>query len=252
MRLKLIACKIMCREISRLISESENYIDVTYIRQGYHNEPDKLREILKREISQIDQRRDPHTCATDGMDFDALLLGFGLCSNGIAGLSSEKYDMVIPRAHDCASIFLGSSKKYRKIFDACGGGVYWYTREWIENCPMPCEENAMAKYERYREKYGKDNAEYLAKSEDMSLRNYKRAAFIDTGGGRKYAEFTKKAAEYYGWEYKEYKADPKLLDDFVNGRWDNERFLFIPKNCAVVPSYDENIIRAEKIKGISR
>jgi Protein of unknown function (DUF1638). len=247
LRLKLIACKVICREISGLIAKSENYIDVTFIRQGYHNEPAKLNEIIKREIDRIDKRIDTHSCNAQGMDFDAILLGFGLCSNGLVGISSERYQIVVPRAHDCVTLLLGSAKEYRRIFDECSGGVYWYSPGWIENCPMPCEKTSQMKYEMYKEKYGVDNAQFLIHSEELNLRNYKRAAYIDTGFKRdEYAQFTKEAADYFGWEYKEYRGDLSLLSDLINGNWDNDRFLIVPKGTHIAQSYDEKIIRAEK------
>lgn len=247
MRLKLIACKVLCREISRICADSENFIDVTYLRQGYHNEPAKLREVLQREIDRVDSGDDTHTCAVNERDFDALLLGYGLCSNGTVGVSSRKYPIVMPRAHDCITLLLGSAAKYRQIFDEYSGGVYWYSCGWIENCPMPCRETEQMNFERYKEKYGVDNAVYLAGSESVSLHNYRCAAFIDTGvKTHECIEATCEAAEYYGWQYRQYQGDPKLLTDFISGNWDNERFLKLPPRCCAAPSYDEKIIKAEK------
>lgn len=46
MNLKLIACKVLCRELSYLTAQSPNFIDASYLRQGLHNTPEKLRDIL--------------------------------------------------------------------------------------------------------------------------------------------------------------------------------------------------------------
>lgn len=246
MRLKLIACKVMCREISHLLAECENYIDVTYIKQGLHNEPNRLKEVIQHEIDLVDSGKDTHSCDANGMDFDALLIGFGLCSNGTAGIRSKRYKIVIPRAHDCAAILLGSAKKYKKIFDEYDGGVYWYSAGWVENCPMPCEDTSKKKYEEYKAKFGKDNAKYLIETEKESLEKYKMAAFIDTGvWSAEYADFTEKAAKYFGWKFKRYRANRGLLRDFLGGRWDDERFLVVPRGLYVSPSFDGGIVRAE-------
>lgn len=53
LKLKVIACDVLNREISFLASQSKNYIDVTYLNQGLHNTPDKLREILQAEIDKV-------------------------------------------------------------------------------------------------------------------------------------------------------------------------------------------------------
>lgn len=247
MRLKLIACKVLFREISRLCADCENYIDATFLRQGYHNEPAKLQEMLQREIDRIDSGEDEHSSSSEDRDFDAIILGFGLCSNGTTGVCSRKYPIVIPRAHDCITLLLGSAQRYKRIFDENSGGVYWYSCGWIENCPMPCRETERMKFERYREQYGEDNAAYLIEKEKEVLRGYKCAAFVDTGAkSEQCADFTRKAAQYYGWEYRKYQGDYRLLADLLNGAWNNERFLTLPPGCRAAPSYDEKIIKAEK------
>lgn len=246
-RLKLIACKVLFREISRICANCENYIDVTYLRQGYHNEPEKLKAALQREIDRVDSGDDEHSCSIENQDFDAILLGFGLCSNGTIGVSSRKYPIVMPRAHDCITLLLGSAGRYKEIFDENSGGVYWYSCGWIENCPMPCLNTEQMKFERYKDKYGEDNATYLIEKGKETLHGYKCVAFIDTGAKKEQcADFTRKAAEYYGWEYRQYEGDKKLIADFLNGIWDNERFLTLPPKCCAVPSYDERIIKAKK------
>jgi hypothetical protein len=42
-RLKVIACDVLNREISYLSSQSGCFIDVSFIHQGLHSTPDKLK-----------------------------------------------------------------------------------------------------------------------------------------------------------------------------------------------------------------
>jgi len=89
-------------------------MDITWMRQGYHNYPDQLKSWLQKEIDAIEAGRDHHTAARreeDGQtgvpdDFDAITLGYGLCSNAVAGLSAGRHRLVIPRAHDCITLGL--------------------------------------------------------------------------------------------------------------------------------------------------
>ena len=90
MKLKLIACKVLFRELSRLAAESENQIDVTWLRQGYHNVPEKLRALLQAEIDAVESGEDPHSNDLREEDFDAILIGYGLCSNAAAGLTARR------------------------------------------------------------------------------------------------------------------------------------------------------------------
>ena len=245
MRLKFIGCKVLYREIGLLSSSCDNFIDITWMRQGYHDEPDLLRKTLQDEIDRIDEGNDPHTCKTDYGDFDAIILGYGLCSNGIVGLSSKKYPIVVARAHDCISLFLGSKERYRTLFDEKSGGIYWYTSGWIENCLMPSEERYMKSYNIYAENYGEDNAEYLMEMENGWLKEYKSLAYIQMPGIEvpTQRDFSKVAANYLGWEYIEHKGDYSLLKDLVDGNWEADKFLVIPPNRKIEASFDDGIIK---------
>ena len=55
MRLKLIACKVLTREISALSAVCPHYIDVTFLRQGFHNDPALLQKTLQAKIDRIDR-----------------------------------------------------------------------------------------------------------------------------------------------------------------------------------------------------
>ena len=46
MRLKLIACKALFRELSYVSALTDNMIDITWMRQGYHTEPELLFDVL--------------------------------------------------------------------------------------------------------------------------------------------------------------------------------------------------------------
>lgn len=232
MKLKLIGCRMLENEIKRIAAECKNDIDITFIRQGLHNEPQTLHCILQNEIDRI------------AGDFDAILLCYGLCGGGTAGLRSGRYQIVQPRAHDCITLMLGSKERYKDLFEQYGGGVYWYSPGWIENCPMPSKEREDELYKIFVKKYNSDNASHLIEQERNALRRYKCGVYIDCvcDGKSVYRDFTKQAAEYYGWEFRSEKSDESLLTDFLNGKWD-DRFLVIPAGETVEPSYDDDIIK---------
>lgn len=244
LRLKLIACKAMYRELSLLTADCGNFVDATYLRQGFHDTPALLQKALQAEIDGIDGGDDVHSYGPRfGRDFDAILLGYGLCSNGIAGLSSKKYTIVVPKTDDCIALLLGSYKKYRDYFDKyCG--TYWYTPSWIENAYTPSEEMDKALLAEYTEKYGEDNARYLLDNEFM-LANYNRAAYIswDELSFPQYEQYARRAAEYHGWDFDKVKGGAALLCDFVGGRWD-ERFLIVPPGKTIEPDYEGGVVKA--------
>ena len=121
MRFKLIGCKLIQREIASIIARTDNIVDVTLIRQDYHQTPELLRDILQKEIDEIDANESKYTNDLTLNDIDAILIAYGLCSNATAGIRSSKYKLVIPKAHDCSTLLMGSKEAYCKFFAENGG-----------------------------------------------------------------------------------------------------------------------------------
>lgn len=235
MRLQLITCKVLRRQAYYCAARSPNDVDVVLIKQGLHNTPELLKEEIKKALARTEDLQ--------GLKYDASLLGYGLCSNGIVGLSAE-IPIVAPRGHDCVTLLLGSKEKYKEYFDA-HRGVYWYSDGWIETGTMPGKERYEKLLAEYTEKYGPDNAEYLMQCEQGWIKEYNRAVYIDWGfpNSEKEKQYTKQCAEYLGWEYDEIKGDPGLLQRMVDGKWDENEFLVVQpgekicddiSNCGII------------------
>ena len=246
MRLKLIACKALYREISYITATSGNFVDVTYMRQGLHDTPAKLAEALQAEIDAIDSGNDVHSYKSNYIDhdFDAILLGYGLCSNGVVGLSSQKHKLVVPRAHDCITLFLGSKERYKEYFDK-HGGTFWYNASWIENSNTPSEQTEQDMLAAYTERYGEENAQYLIEQE--LTENYNRCAYIRWPGldFPQHEQYTKDAAAYYGWEFDLLEGDSGLMRDFIDGNWAADKFLVVQPGQRIVGDYAGDILAVE-------
>jgi hypothetical protein len=160
MRVQFIACKVMQREAYFCAARSKNTVDIVLMPQGLHENPDNLRSEVQGALEKVD---DLH-----GRRYDASLLGYGLCSNGIVGLSA-KIPIVIPRGHDCVTLLLGSKEKYREYFDS-HRGIYWYSSGWIGAGNPPGKERYEKTLDEYREKYGEDNAKYLMETEQKWMK----------------------------------------------------------------------------------
>lgn len=247
LRLKLLACKALYRECSLLSSQSRNFIDATYLQQGLHDTPNLLHQALQSEIDRIDEGNDLYSCKPRlNKDFDAIILGYGLCSNALIGLFSKKYKIIVPRCDDCIALFLGSYKKYREYFDQhCG--TYWYNASWIENAYTPSKANDEAMLKEYTEKFGEDNAKYIIEMESPT-KNYTRCAYVewDELNFPEYLAYTKDAARHFGWEFDLVNGNSVFLRDLFEGNWDAERFLVVPAGKKIVPDYSGKLIEAEE------
>ena len=256
--IKLIACRVMAREVSLIAAHCNSIVDVTWLPQGLHSTIGELARCVQREIDSLDAGNDPHTTAPPpGRDFDAIVLGYGLCSNGTAGLSSKRYPLVIPRAHDCITLFLGSKERYRELFDQ-NPGTYWSSAGWgelfDELADYQMRDSFIALYE---DKYGREVAEEMADAMadmgDVMMAHYNQMAMINwpefdddlfMAGARQTARQT---AADNSWQYREFAGDSDLLRSMLEGDWDNERFIVIPPGQKSAVTYDDNIFKCVEL-----
>ncbi|MDR1531323.1 MAG: DUF1638 domain-containing protein [Clostridiales bacterium] len=248
MRIKFIGCRVLSREIAYISYNSAHIIEADFLRQGLHNVPEKLNLMLQQEIDKINNNSEciggelPHV-------YDAVALGYGLCSNALVGLKSGGQTLVVPRVHDCASLLLGSREAYQEFFDANSGGVYWYSNGWIENTLMPSKERAELARIGYTERFGEENADYLMEMEQSWLTKYKVCAYIgwDTLENGKHRNYTKMCADSLSWEFKELPGTDKLLRELIEGPWNEKYFLVVPPNSVIERKFDEDIICAAPV-----
>ena len=251
---KLLACKLLHRELSLLASQSENYIDITWMRQELHSTPDALHAALQAEIDSIESGDDLHSAdyrERQGMQrkkLDAILFGYGLCSNAVVGLHSSTVPLVIPRGHDCTTLLMGSKERYRAYFDAVKGTSF-ISRGWADHGFESEEERDLeALRARYMEEYDDEDAvEFLMDMAKNSTVHYSclTCIFWPEFPRQELEAMGKRRAEENGWEFLPYEGSSCLLRDLLEGRWDEEKFLVVPPGQTVAPSYDRLIIRAE-------
>ena len=238
-RLKIIACCVLFRELSLCSAYSPHLIDVDFLHRSLHEEPDRLREEVQKRIDQ-----------NAGAGYHALLLGYGLCSNGIANLVARDTPLIIPKGHDCITLLLGSREAYNRTFWE-SPGTYYYTPGWIEReglqrerTSVQGEEARERTYQEYVAKYGEDNARYLMEVLHSWQKNYNRALFIEMGlvDMEEHKEQVRKVAQEYNWRYDETKGDLKLLRALADSQWDTGDFLVVPPGGRTAPAYSEEII----------
>ncbi|MHB1294742.1 MAG: DUF1638 domain-containing protein [Anaerolineae bacterium] len=242
MRFKLITCEVLARQVYYVAAFSPHIVDVELIGKGLHNEPAKLRRELQQRLD-----------AVNAKDYDAVLLGYGLCSNSVVGLVCPHTPMVLPRAHDCITLYLGSRESYGEQFRS-NPGTYWYTADYVERGGADSDRVALGAsvdskgmdetYVEYVEKYGQENADYLMEVMGAWQQHYNRAAYIETAE-MPLPDYTAKIegiATRRGWNFERLAGSFVLIHDLLEGRWDDERFLTIPPGNTITPSFDDRVV----------
>lgn len=242
LRLAMVACEVMVREVSSLIAQSEHVISVRWMKQGLHDNPSMLNRMLKEKIAEIEEQNEQ--LAAD-KKFDAIVLGYGLCSNGVIGVGSDTLPLVIPKSDDCMALFLGSQSRYLELFHKYKG-IYWYTPGWIEYAFTPSPASYQQRWREYAETYGEENATFLLEQENSWIANYRYGIFIDSPVYHRadYAEYSKNAAESFGWTYLGVEGKMDYFSELLSGTWDSARFLVCPPGYIAEASYDESKLKA--------
>ena len=250
MYLKVIACEIALREICYCAARSTNVVDLDFLPQGYHDIPKTGCQELQARLEAVPAGK-----------YDAVLLGYGLCSNIISGLRLNHTPLVIPRAHDCITFFLGSKERYQEFFNA-HPGTYYYTSGWLECVrrrgqksleqgtlfmPATLKESAEATNRQWVAKYGQEQADYLKETMGNWAQTYGHGTLIDFDFTRPLglADEVRDICSAQGWAFEEVPGDLALLQHWLDGLWDERDFLVVPPGQRVAPSFDTAILRAE-------
>ena len=251
-----ITCEVLARPVYWCAATAPHLVDVELLKRGLHNQPLNLRSRLQERID-----------AAENQGFDGILLAYGLCGQATAGLVARSIPLVLPRAHDCITLFLGSQARYQDQFENYPG-TFWYSQDYIErddgsgttlSMGSGTDTDLEAVYTEYVEKYGKENADYLMEVMGAWQQHYQRAAYIDLGigNGTNVEQRAQEEAARRGWTFERLAGDLNLVRDLIEGNWlisetsslnvqENQRFLVVPPGQRIRMTYDERVIDCEK------
>ncbi len=248
LRLLAISCDILIRPVYHFAARSPHIVNVVQLSAALHAEPLTLRERIQQQVDAA------------GPEVDAIVLAYGLCGGATAGLVARHAPIVLTRAHDCVTIFLGDRDRYRREHDAAPG-TYWYLQDQVERGndlkgwllgDSARADDVVATRQEYVERFGADNADYLMETLGEWSARYERGAFLDTGlaPAEHVAEHARQEAERRGWRYERTAADLRLVRRLLFGDWDDD-FQVIQPGERLERSYDEEVLRAVSVGSVS-
>lgn len=184
-RVVVLACRVFQNWLEHLFPDGLAS-EFTFFDYGLHAIPKNLQRTLQSALDSIEQP-------------SLVVFGYGLCGNGLDNLHAGKHTLLVPRTDDCIAIILGSYEAYRREFDR-EPATYYLSKGWLESASNPLQE-----YQKYRDKYGPEQAEFLM---DYQYHNYRRLALIvqnlqDLDAYRPAAQEVAEYCQRWGMRYEE-------------------------------------------------
>ncbi len=238
-RLKFIGCEILHREACLLAARSPHVVDLEFLRKGLHDleTPDMLSTVQ----SAVDAVSD---------SYEAVILGYARCNDGVVGLAARSVPLIVPRAHDCVTFFFGSRAAYREYFDAHPGTYYrttgWAERGWSEGGEPDGVMSQLGldrSHAELVEKYGRENAEFIAEIMGSWVKNYSNLCYLEMGvcDERPFIADAEAEAKERGWGFDRRKGDWTLLEKLFFGQWDDD-FVILRPGQALAASNDDRVL----------
>jgi len=245
MRIKALVCDVLAREFYWCAAQATHSIDIALFPQGLHDNSDTCRAALQPAIDAV--RAD---------QYGAVIMGYGLCNNALAGIRAGEVKLVVPRAHDCITLLLGSKERYAKLFGE-RPGTYWYSAGWLEIGKDgrqrfdPMDNSGLGpmykkQFDELVAKYGEDNAKYLMEFMGKWEEHYSHGTLIEFEHARHLGlpERVRGICADKGWAYDSVPGDLGLIRAAFEGEWDDARFLVVEPGQQIRASFDDGVLAA--------
>jgi hypothetical protein len=231
----------LARPLYLCAASSPHIVDIELVEKGLHDQPSELSTLLQQKID-----------STEVPKYDAVVLAYGLCGKATVGLQAKGIPLVMPRAHDCITFFLGSRTRYQKEFEQCPG-TYWYAQDYVERSDgssstlaLGAQDTALREtYDDFVAKYGEDNADYLMEVMGAWQSHYERAVFVDLGLDNSSAveERARTEALNRGWAFERTDGDIVIFRRLLEGDWEDD-FLVLQPGQRIEMAFNDDVISA--------
>ncbi|MBG0778662.1 MAG: DUF1638 domain-containing protein, partial [Desulfotignum balticum] len=226
-KIYVISCAVLARDIKEVAREMDLALEYKFLEAGLHENPHKLNTQVQKAVDQIDVKGDA----------DRIIIGYGVCGKGTVGLNSRNVTLVIPKVHDCISLFLGGDAAYQAQFKKYPG-TYYLSAGWCEEKAEPVSRrrgrawfgNRQLVYEDVKNAHGRAAADQTFAFLNSWQKNYQRAAFIETRSGQaaRYEQMAKDMADEYGWQFERIKGDQGLIRQMLTATESTSGILVVP------------------------
>ncbi len=183
--LVVIACRVLQDLLEQLLP-ADAASHITFHEYALHRVPPKLTAALQESLDAVETP-------------SLVLMGYGLCGNGLLGLRSGGHTLVIPRTDDCIAVLLGSYHAYMTQ-QSTVPGTYYLSRGWLDGGSHPLKE-----FHELQNKYDQETSLWIL---DQQYANYERLALVgysdeDLAHCRGEAQEVATFCQRWNWRYEE-------------------------------------------------
>ncbi len=147
---------LACGVFQGIISPKTHHTVTQFLDAGLHATPKKLHLRVQEQINAITHP-------------SIIVLGYGLCGNGLNNIHAREHTLIIPKMDDCIAMFMGSRQDFLDEFTK-QPGTYYLTKGWLQ-----AETHPLSEYERAVEKFGEETADFIM---DTQYKHYNRLRFV--------------------------------------------------------------------------
>ena len=210
----VLSCQVFQHWLENLLPDGLAS-SITFFDYGLHAVPKKLQQTIQDAIDSLEQP-------------SLVVLGYGLCGNGLDNIKAGKHFLLVPRTDDCIAILLGSYQAYQREMKK-EPGTYYLSKGWLEAGTNPLEESR-----KYLQKYDVEIATFLM---DTQYHNYRRLMMVARNAAELEAYRAKalevaKFCSHWGMRYEEMLGSDRYLEQLVeiavNLDQASDEFLVIP------------------------
>ena len=200
----VIACMMIEDEVNEALRRHDLDLPIMWVNRGFHDKPARLCRELQHRIDLAEER-----------GYTRILLAFGLCGGGVAGLKTKRACIAIPKFDDCINLMLCTGRRCRRGY--AKGGVMYLTRGW---CADEAARIPNLK-ESYIRQFGERRGKRLLK---VMYDSYHTVCMVDTESYPlgEIEDIALETANELGLELRKEQGSVEALEKLFTGNWDSD------------------------------
>ena len=203
----LISCAMLEDEVNHILEKTHLTLPVIWIDRGLHNKPENLNQLLQKQINQLQNQ-------------DEILLTFGLCGNGTAGLVSPNTILRLPKFDDCINML--ACRQPRTERKQTRKDALYLTRGWTLD-----HEGILQQYKMLSETYDEETRDFILQT---LYNGYHTLTVLDTGcyDLPPVEQYADTAATFLGFDRKTVPGNITTLEHLITGTQDSNILTLAP------------------------